>query len=873
MRTECAGYDDVAFPSDASLTTVSGRFIGSFWLTPGNFGPHAGDQGAILLMYFVLVVIFSVASILMHEYQLVAEAKVDMQTIMPNDFAIMVKGLPKKLTNEDKIAEYFKKNAVIGQDNTQIVKVVIGFDVGEVKNKLKELKEAKQELEAALTPGGGAKNVILSMCTCCRNSDAYVTTSHGIEEVKEIKEIKKRISAIRAEVDQSDPGQTEISSSGIAVVVFRNQTDMRACLTRWNSWKNWCEGCCWSSRVPPPAEFDGEAVRVTVERAANPGDIHWEELGHTWQEKLKLSMWYSFLMFLLICVGFAATYGLNYFQIWLKNRSAEEDGSYEGYALQAASLLPATVVSLINCALRMAGRYCGDLEYQDTISEQEKSQFTKMSGAMFINMSLAVFVLNIRTTDWYEKGGLVDDVLFLLVMDAFFRLSLIVDYTWIMNYYIRRQVTKTRCDRLYKVVKQNYPPKDFEQTEKLEDAKVRIEAFKTAFEPEEFDSPDRYARALTTFLTACFYAPLFPMAALVGIVALVFQYGIDKLVLLRWSKRSRPKSAVQALWCVRLIKMMAPLSLTSGVVLFLMPSWNNKKQVFNFFLLSLIVSACVAVGPFGCWAWAFLCRCCSTWEIRRTSTHGLDEDYYSAQYMWPKDLKYHMDQFLYRQLHGANKEKNPEFLTPDGDHASKVSDLQAQYRNAVRQTAERSGKRRGRNKGRAGRAFVGGKVVDVADGMNPRSSEYAAKDDDSQRVCECIRPGCSRPTWNGKPGTFCGRTCRDKAIKGGPVTPVADPETGVDATAVVPIVLPETVGRPAGARGHWEYETGHGFSSFAEDCQETLEEQYQAFTNGSGSERVKVQSGGITISVDFKKMTQMVEGGHGVRKVQRKDRE
>jgi len=282
----------------------------------------------------------------------------------------------------------------------------------------------------------------------------------------------------------------------------------------------------------------------------------------------------------------------------------------------------------------------------------------------------------------------------------------------------------------------------------------------------------------------------------------------------------------------------------------------------------------VAIGPFRCWSSAFLCRCCTAWQLRKSARQIGDEDYYLAQYMWPADLKYHMDQFLYRQLHKADPNTYPEFLEADSDHVSKVDDVKAHMGDAVRQTAESTSRKRGRNKRREGRAFVGGKVVDVADGTGVRLTEYSSQRDGSAPACECIRPGCKRPTWNGKPGTFCGRTCRDKATKGPTMDGVLlDPERGVDATAVVPIILPDTVGRPAKARGRWEYATGQGFTSFAEDCQETLEEKYQLFRNGTGSDRVIVNTAGHNISVDFGQMTQMVEGKHKVRKIQRKDQE
>merc|ERR1712032_645231 len=259
------------------------------------------------------------------------------------------------------------------------------------------------------------------------------------------------------------------------------------------------------------------------------------------------------------------------------------------------------------------------------------------------------------------------------------------------------------------------------------------------------------------------------MAAVVGIFGIVLQYAIDKYILLRWSKRSRPQNAVQAMWCVRLIKMMGPLAITVGVVIFLMPAWSNKRQVFGFFILSLTVSLCVAILPFRCWTWGFLCRCCTQWQLRKIVVESSDKDYYAAQYMRPKEMKYHMDQYLYRQLNMADRQKCPEFRREDTDHRSRTSDLQAQSGDAMRQIAEDTSRKKGRNKRRGGRAFVGGHVVDVTDEAASRLTEHAAKEDGSATSYICVRPGCNRPTWNGTPGTFCGRTCRDTAIRGGAV--------------------------------------------------------------------------------------------------------
>lgn len=44
-------------------------------------------------------------------------------------------------------------------------------------------------------------------------------------------------------------------------------------------------------------------------------------------------------------------------------------------------------------------------------------------------------------------------------------------------------------------------------------------------------------------------------------------------------------------------------------------------------------------------------------------------------------------------------------------------------------------------------------------------------------MLECLRDGCTRPTWNGQPNEFCGRTCKQKAATAPkPVDPDPDPD-------------------------------------------------------------------------------------------------
>jgi hypothetical protein len=66
-----------------------------------------------------------------------------------------------------------------------------------------------------------------------------------------------------------------------------------------------------------------------------------------------------------------------------------------------------------------------------------------------------------------------------------------------------------------------------------------------------------------------------------------------------------------------------------------------------------------------------------------------DDDYYSAQYMWSKEMKYHKDHFLYAKL---PEKLNPEFLNQGTSYVTKIDDVKGSYGDA---TAEGGDKEQG----------------------------------------------------------------------------------------------------------------------------------------------------------------------------------
>eukprot|EP00449_Zooxanthella_nutricula_P030127 CAMPEP_0198493618 /NCGR_PEP_ID=MMETSP1462-20131121/4127_1 /TAXON_ID=1333877 /ORGANISM="Brandtodinium nutriculum, Strain RCC3387" /LENGTH=82 /DNA_ID=CAMNT_0044222315 /DNA_START=1 /DNA_END=246 /DNA_ORIENTATION=- len=80
---------------------------------------------------------------------------IDNTTTSPSDFAVMVSGLPASATDERMLAQFFKENAVLGKTDTEVVKVVIGWDAEEFRPKIAQIRTLKSQL-SRLEPGDPA---------------------------------------------------------------------------------------------------------------------------------------------------------------------------------------------------------------------------------------------------------------------------------------------------------------------------------------------------------------------------------------------------------------------------------------------------------------------------------------------------------------------------------------------------------------------------------------------------------------------------------------------------------------------------------------------------------------------------------------------
>lgn len=534
VNAKCAGMADKAY-NEADVEKVPANFIdqGIFGkMSPGNYGPDQADGKFLPLMFFVTVVVISVLSLCMTQYQIYVDAKVDAGTTSPNDFAILVTGLPATATDESAIKKFFEDNAQRDK-STEIVKVVIGWDFGEYREKMKALRELREKLKP-LDP----------------TDPEYKSTQQQIVEINQ-------------DIMACAPDRAaKLRSTGLVVVVFRYQTDMRMCLRRWTSfWARWtysdAEDCCCvpsickGSQLPlfPIGDPPVPVHKLRVQRAANPGDIHWEELGKSTEETAWLFAKTNGIMAGVILVCFGFTYGLNYAQATLKGEQSKKTGD-ESTSWTFLAFLPGFGIAFVNAVIMVLSRILGDKEFHETWTSQEFSQGAKMAFALLINTAFLVVFSNMQPKEWYESGGLLEQVVIVLGVDAI--MPPLVFYLD-MKYHIKRCRNRLSQDKIddWNTRKGEIiaMPAGKDKTLGEKQLKAEIESFKRVYEPSEMDYPRRYANALNTFFCAILFAPVCPLIPIFGVIGLTLQYWCDKRLLLRWYKRpKRPYNALLAQW-------------------------------------------------------------------------------------------------------------------------------------------------------------------------------------------------------------------------------------------------------------------------------------------------------------------------------------
>lgn len=621
-------------------------------LSPGSLGVQGASPALVPFCYtigsWLLCILIAFMYALVHKI----DQEVDLETTHPNDFAILVEGLPSSAKEEHVIKEFFQENAVAGR-RVEVVKVVIAWNVGQFEPTAKELKKLRDR-RVSLRISGEAEEADLG----------------------------QQIQVLENRLDLSKGGAAELKSAGIAIVVFRKQADQVACLARWHGFaQRWfyktpgtgglCSLLFGDAQPLPKFPVGGRPLyAVKVSRAPNPTDINWRDAGRSTLEYV-LRKAATIVALIVLLLG-------SYIMVFLLTRESRKGqaagrpamGLNKEYvvSLTLTSLLPATAITIINVLLMLAARWFGEREVHLTKTGEAAAITWYMTVAMVLNGAVVLWNVSAGPPSWFTNPGLVSDMYAMLAINFIFPpLMFLMDYELALNWFWRRRLTDEKLKELNLELDKYRDKEEAADRDMFRYVEEKVRSWEVCFEPTIMDLPRHYANAEKTYYCCLIYMALMPLAPLVGFLSLLFQYVNDKWMLLRYCRRpSVVQNAEAALEGLMRMRFVLPWLLPIMMVYFLRPCFKNTGALSIATVLALLPGIVLILVPIN--RLAFLFRwAMPAWlqdeKHRRGSTvDETTQDYYQAQHLWPKERKYHKTHFLYSDL---PEELNPENLTPD----------------------------------------------------------------------------------------------------------------------------------------------------------------------------------------------------------------
>eukprot|EP00920_Eleutheroschizon_duboscqi_P013755 GHVT01032214.1.p1 GENE.GHVT01032214.1~~GHVT01032214.1.p1 ORF type:complete len:889 (-),score=65.88 GHVT01032214.1:1189-3855(-) len=651
-------YHTGKFQDDWNTESVQFSLYLTYLMSAGNLGDARGSS------YFPAIITLAATCLMLFLWphfvrrQVRYDKLLDEEAVHPNDFAIVVRGLPADAVAEEEIAEFFRAHSLGGGQRCSVIKVVVAFDLRKhyelIQKQLrlqtridslkrKEAKKAKQEDKRRC-----CNCTRLCIPPCCSGGDVKGITASSKTLLLQLRHISRQLRSLDYQ---------GLKSSGTAIVVFKSQQVHRDCIHRWQ--------VTWNASLrrflrPELPKFRGIHT-LQVKRAPNPSDILWQNLGTSFKEQLLAKVGTYTIVVLLLLLSLFVTTILVILNVKIRNKdyiieetdimafmdgavqilNAGAGGSSTGFFL--LSLLPSLFISMINMLLRSVVLFLTNFERHATVTSQDSSSMIKLTLAMTLNTAMVYMIVLRNPAYWYVRGGLVESIFIQLLFNlAWEPIAEILSINERLQRFYARHIN-------------------------LAETSMTQQQLNRLFEGPAFDGPSRYAGTLKSFTLVATYMPVFPFGLVIAIITFAVHYWVDKYHLLRMCKRPYVQSAflvISARWMIRIFLFLLP-----GLSIYLLPpSFLSSlwPSIFRLGIIGLIFAAIGFVIPPD-----FYDKFCMTFICQPKTSFEEDQfealNYYDAQQLFFEH--YHTTNPVYRAL---PKECNPTLLVEVADADEKA---------------------------------------------------------------------------------------------------------------------------------------------------------------------------------------------------------
>ncbi|CAI2379579.1 unnamed protein product [Moneuplotes crassus] len=564
---------------DLNKSYIISTTIGNHGKIPDNYTKWRVQVQVILNFLFIFVI--AIASIFLRKTQNTIIREVDEQNITPSDFGVMISNIPK-----DKHPSDLKKWLAEKVPGIEIVYVNYCYNITEMvkatrkqnslcqirayllaykKRKLEEEKiteEQAKEREISLAPP--PKKIL----GCIKIS--YPQIDRLEKKIKDVERVQERIMETTKRILDTD------EFCGKAFVVLNKQSHAER-ITKYfecsllNRAFNRVLFNVFKYQSPNISRRYWDGNLIYTERAAEPGDIYWENLAVSTRTRLRKVLWTSSVAIFCLGAAFGINFGIRGIQKSIKNESTSSLA--EEYFIRSLSILASFMIAANNMLLGRLIRVLTSYENHETYTKYHLSVAFKLTFAMFINTGINPLFANFGRKNWFNQGGLMVDIFYITIT-----VSLISPFSYLFD--------PGFLIKLYK---------RWREKSKGNKSKLTQKQANELFEGPPLDMAQRYSNTMLLFCMAVFYAFPMPIISVISLLGAVFQYWLEKYLLLKRHKVPEPFGEAMA----QIFSSMIPFfCLLYGTSLYIFSTTLSEGKGW-IGLAAFIITLLYMILPFG----------------------------------------------------------------------------------------------------------------------------------------------------------------------------------------------------------------------------------------------------------------------------------
>lgn len=451
------------------------------------------------ILHIVAMALILISYFFVRRWLSAQEEVITSSIITASDYTVLIKGLPKDYKNEELISYLERAGRADGRP-CSVSKINVPIDIREFVNAVKEVNRAKRKLLQLERHG--------KVSGCC---GAEIPTKEALEA-----QLQSALSKAKKIEELYTAQEAASRRLAMAFVTFKTQEDARLVCNNLgtNAFQRFFHRVCGQGSFESE-EFLNKRIHGMV--PPDPSDILWENLSVKLVNRLKNMAVTSGVTLVMLGLCGGMIYGCSYYKHELnKDYQTQTDTGYtDRMRFLVTSILPAIGVIVINLVLARSIRLFSLFEKPHTYTLYNSSVALKLVLAMCINTALiTILVNNDRDESWFTPGGLAVEVTYIYISNAVVGPLLYVFSPGYLFRLIRRYRIRRSPDRYFQG-----------------DANA-------IFEGPPLDLAQRYASVFKTLIISFAYAPIVPIGLAIGLIALIVEYWVDKILLLR--RHSRP---------------------------------------------------------------------------------------------------------------------------------------------------------------------------------------------------------------------------------------------------------------------------------------------------------------------------------------------